>query len=191
MRDLIKITLGTVQRVSGRTLEEEEANPAVLQTQQDAFSPQEPELPAEIVSSIEQSTFVQGNHALRSNWQNFFWVPPKTAKASQPENVVPIWCPFCALRTKQRYASASAFSLQVCFSKSSCASRLNASAATVLSRRGVVIPHVQREQHQPLKSSPSIEMRCLFMCVYLLFYWNCDPTLLLMGYHAVAVNSCG
>jgi hypothetical protein len=28
-------------------------------------------------------------------------------------------------------------------------------AATVLSRRGVVIPHRQREQHHPLKSSPS------------------------------------
>jgi hypothetical protein len=52
---------------------------------------------------------------------------------------------------------------QVCFSKSSCATRLNASAATVLSRRGVVMPHVQREQHQPLKSSPSTRIKCLFI----------------------------
>src|ERR1700756_2995511 len=50
---------------------------------------------------------------------------------------------------------------QLCFSKSSCATRLNASAATVLSRRGVVIPHGQREQHQPLKSSPSTRIRRL------------------------------
>ena len=52
---------------------------------------------------------------------------------------------------------------QVCLSKSSCATRLNASAATVLSRRGVVMPHVQREQHQPLKSSPSSRIKCLFI----------------------------
>jgi hypothetical protein len=102
--------------------------------------------------------------------------------------VVPIWRPFYALRTKQRYASASEFGLQVCFSKSSRASRLKASAATVLSRRGVVIPHVQREQHQPLKSSPSIEMRWLFMCVYLLL--ELRPYLPLIWHHVVAVNSC-
>jgi hypothetical protein len=41
--------------------------------------------------------------------------------------------------------------------------RLNASAATVLSRRGVVIPHVQWEQHQPLKSSPSTRIKFLFI----------------------------
>ena len=35
------------------------------------------ELPVDIVSSIQQSTFVQRNHALRSNWQHSFWVPPK------------------------------------------------------------------------------------------------------------------
>ena len=51
----------------------------------------------------------------------------------------------------------------MCFSKSSCATRLKARAATVLSRRGAVIPHVQREQHQPLKSSPSTQIRCLFI----------------------------
>ena len=51
----------------------------------------------------------------------------------------------------------------VCFSKSSCATRLKASAATVLSSRGAVIPHVQWEQHQPLKSSPSTQIRCLFI----------------------------
>jgi hypothetical protein len=61
------------------------------------------------------------------------------------------------------YASPSRFGMQVCFSKSSCASRLKASAATVLSSRGAVMPQVQCEQHQPLKSSPSTQMRCLFM----------------------------
>jgi hypothetical protein len=76
MRDLIKITLGDGTMISGLILEEAEVNLAALQTQQDAFSPPEPELPVDIVSSIEQSTFVQGNHALRSNWQNSFWVPP-------------------------------------------------------------------------------------------------------------------
>jgi hypothetical protein len=45
----------------------------------------------------------------------------------------------------------------------SLCNRLKASAATVLSRRGAVIPHVQREQHQPLKSSSSIQIRCLFI----------------------------
>src|SRR5215467_1464963 len=34
------------------------------------------EQPVDIVSSIQQSTFVLGNHALRSNWVNSFWVPP-------------------------------------------------------------------------------------------------------------------
>src|SRR6202011_4651629 len=61
------------------------------------------------------------------------------------------------------YASPCAWWTQACFSKSSCATRLKVSAATVLSRRGAVIPHVQREQHQPLKSSPSIQIRCLFI----------------------------
>jgi len=78
------------------------------------------------------------------------------------------WCPFHAPQTKHHYASPSGFWLQVCFSKSSCAIRLKASAATVLSRSGVVIPHVQVEQHQPLKSSPSTLMRRLFMYIYLL-----------------------
>src|SRR4029077_19733411 len=50
--------------------------------------------------------------------------------------------------------------------KSSCATRLKVSAATVLSRRGAVIPHVQWEQHQPLKSSPSIQIRCLFISAF-------------------------
>jgi hypothetical protein len=61
------------------------------------------------------------------------------------------------------YASPGASWTQVCFSKSSCATRLKVSAATVLSRRGAVIPHVQREQHHPLKSSASIQIRCLFI----------------------------
>ena len=61
----------------------------------------------------------------------------------------------------QHYASPCIFCSQLCFSKSSCATRLNASAAAVLSRRGVVIPHGQREQHQPLKSSPSTRIRRL------------------------------
>jgi hypothetical protein len=39
-------------------------------------------------------------------------------------------------------------STQLCFSKLSCASRLKASAATVLSRCGAVMPQVQWEQHQ-------------------------------------------
>ncbi len=53
------------------------------------------------------------------------------------------------------------------FFESSCATRLNASVATVLSGTGVVIPHVQREQHQPLKLSPSMEMRRLFIYTFL------------------------
>ena len=60
-----------------------------------------------------------------------------------------------------RYASSCALCSQLCLSKSSCATRLNASAAIVLSRRGVVMPHGQREQHQPLKSSPSTRIRRL------------------------------
>ena len=47
--------------------------------------------------------------------------------------------------------------------KSCCATRLKASAATVLSRRGVAIPQVQREQHQPVKSSPSIQINSRFI----------------------------
>src|SRR6266853_6962129 len=61
------------------------------------------------------------------------------------------------------YASPCALWTQACFSKSSCTTRLKVSAATVLSMRGAVIPHVQWEQHQPLKSSPSIQVRCLFI----------------------------
>jgi len=48
-----------------------------------------------------------------------------------------------------------ALSSHLCFSKLSCALRLKASAATVLSRCGAVRPQVQWEQHQPVKSSPS------------------------------------
>src|SRR5262252_5175787 len=32
--------------------------------------------PVDIVSSQRSGTFVLGNHALRSNWVNSFWVPP-------------------------------------------------------------------------------------------------------------------
>ena len=34
------------------------------------------EQPVDIVSSQQSGTFVLGNHALRSNWINSFWVPP-------------------------------------------------------------------------------------------------------------------
>ncbi len=70
------------------------------------------------------------------------------------------------------YASPCGLWTQVCFSKSSCATRLKVSAATVLSRRGAVIPHVQWEQHQPLKSSPSIQIRCLFIHLPLRACWD-------------------
>jgi hypothetical protein len=83
------------------------------------------------------------------------------------------------------YASPWGLGSQGCFSKSSCARRLKASAATVLSRRGAVIPHVQREQHQPLKSSPSTQMRRLFMEIYL---WDCVPNPIPMGYHVVVLT---
>src|SRR5438270_12213177 len=51
----------------------------------------------------------------------------------------------------------------LCFSKVSWARRLNASAATVLSRRGAVMPHEQSGQHQPVKSSPSTQINRLFI----------------------------
>ncbi|PYX11067.1 MAG: hypothetical protein DMG88_00290 [Acidobacteria bacterium] len=51
----------------------------------------------------------------------------------------------------------------LCFSKVSWARRLNASAATVLSRWGAVMPQGQLEQHQPVKSSPSIQINRLFI----------------------------
>src|SRR6266480_6782617 len=51
----------------------------------------------------------------------------------------------------------------LCFSKVSWARRLNASAATVLSRRGAVMPHGQSGQHQPVKSSPSTQINRLFI----------------------------
>jgi hypothetical protein len=86
------------------------------------------------------------------------------------------------LTTKRRwffatayYASPCALWTQLCFSKSSCATRLKVSAATVLSRRGAVIPHVQWEQHQPLKSSPSIQIRCLFIYLPLRACWDWSP----------------
>jgi len=54
---------------------------------------------------------------------------------------------------------------------------LKASAATVLSRRGVVIPHVQWEQHQPLKSSPSTRIKRLLILAEafseVLANWEC------------------
>ena len=70
------------------------------------------------------------------------------------------------------HAPPGALWTQLCFSKSSCATRLKVSAATVLSRRGAVIPHVQWEQHQPLKSSPSIQIRCLFIHLPLRGCWD-------------------
>src|SRR5207244_7813552 len=51
----------------------------------------------------------------------------------------------------------------LCFSKVSSARRLNASAATVLSRRGAVMPHGQSGQHQPVKSSPSTQINRLLI----------------------------
>ena len=51
--------------------------------------------------------------------------------------------------------------------------------ATVLSRSGVVMPQVQREQHQPLKLSPLTQIRRLSILVYLL--WNCERNPLLKG----------
>jgi hypothetical protein len=53
--------------------------------------------------------------------------------------------------------------VQSCFSKPSWATRLNASAATVLSRRGAVKPQVQLEQHQPANVSSSIQIMRLFI----------------------------
>jgi hypothetical protein len=54
---------------------------------------------------------------------------------------------------------------QACCSKPSCATRLKASAATVLSRRGATTPHGQREQHQPVKCSSSAQIMCLFIAI--------------------------
>ena len=65
---------------------------------------------------------------------------------------------FCYLTDQ---ASVGELVGQLCFSKSSCATRLNASAATVLSRRGAVRPHSQWEQHQPANASSSIQIRHL------------------------------
>ena len=133
-------------------------------------------------SSVQSGSPLSSRATMRygSSCQNSFWGPPMANRNYLSPWVDVHWVRRNSIESRhhdrsdqsaakeQRYASASEFGLQVCFSKSSCASRLKASAATVLSRRGVVIPHVQREQHQPLKSSPLIEMRCLFMCVYLL-----------------------
>src|ERR1019366_7482934 len=52
---------------------------------------------------------------------------------------------------------------QLWFSKSFCATRLKASAATVLSQRGAVMPQGQWEQDQPVKSSPSSQIKRLLM----------------------------
>jgi len=52
------------------------------------------------------------------------------------------------------------FCAQACWSKVSCATRLNASAATVLSGRGATTPHGQWEQHQPVKCSSSAQIMC-------------------------------
>jgi hypothetical protein len=50
-----------------------------------------------------------------------------------------------------------------CVSKFSCATRLKARAATLLSRRGTVRSHSQWEQHHPLKRSSSIQIMRLAM----------------------------
>jgi hypothetical protein len=57
-----------------------------------------------------------------------------------------------------------------CWSKDSCARRLKASAATVLSSRGAMKPHVQCEQHQPVKSSSSAQIIRLVISKILM--WN-------------------
>jgi len=54
---------------------------------------------------------------------------------------------------------------QSCFANVSCATRLNARAAAVLSRRGAVMPQAHTEQHQPVKSPPSIQIKRL--CIHL------------------------
>jgi hypothetical protein len=50
---------------------------------------------------------------------------------------------------------------QPCRSNPSCATRLKATAATVLSRRGATTLHGQCEQHQPVKFSSSAQIMCL------------------------------
>jgi len=55
------------------------------------------------------------------------------------------------------------FAAHVCFSKVSWARRLKARAATVLSRCGAVMPQVQWEQPQPVNSSPSTQIKRLFI----------------------------
>jgi hypothetical protein len=62
------------------------------------------------------------------------------------------------------YAS-SLLPVQSCFANVSCATRLNARAATVLSRRGAVMPRAHTEQHQTVKSPPSIQIKRL--CIHL------------------------
>jgi hypothetical protein len=49
---------------------------------------------------------------------------------------------------------------QACWSKPSCATRLKATAATVLSSRGATTPHGQWEQHQPVNLSSSAQIMC-------------------------------
>ena len=75
-------------------------------------------------------------------------------------------CRVCARRVQTirattkclRSASHCGSCAQACLSKLSCAVRLNASAATVLSKRGATTTHGHWEQHQPVMSSSSAQI---------------------------------
>src|SRR5215469_1393223 len=58
----------------------------------------------------------------------------------------------------------SEFRAQACPSKVSCAMRLKASAATVLSKCGETTPQGQCEQHQPVKFSSSAQIMRRVIC---------------------------
>lgn len=66
---------------------------------------------------------------------------------------------------------------QLCLSKFCCAKRFKAIVPATLSRRGAVICQTQTEQHQAMKSSPSIWIRFLFTSVILQSRGNFLPAL--------------
>ena len=67
------------------------------------------------------------------------------------------------LRKRPLNGGLDGWAAQLCFSNVSCATRLKASTATVVSQRGAVMPHGQWEQDQPAKSSSSTQIKRLLI----------------------------
>jgi len=88
---------------------------------------------------------------------------PRAAKSYVAQVFVSSVLSIQKLRKRPLDGGLDGWAAQLCFANVSCATRLKASTATVVSQRGAVIPHGQWEQDQPVKSSCSTQIKRLLI----------------------------